>query len=199
MGNGDADVMSLGPISPFTPIPSDSTLFVETKRMVLEPIMENHALEMVDTLSDQRLYAFIPGNPPAVDGLKTRYLKWQTRCSPAQDQLWLNWAARQKIEKNLIGHFQAGLIRESREANVAYLVGFQFQRQGYAFEALTAIVDFLANSLQAKAVKATIDTRNIASINLVKKLGMVQVQFIKNADHFKGSDSDEFVFERIFR
>ena len=38
------------------------------------------------------------------------------------------------------------------------------------------------------------DARNLASINLVKNLGMTQVEFIAKADHFKVSDSDEFVF-----
>ncbi|MBP9708765.1 MAG: GNAT family N-acetyltransferase [Oligoflexales bacterium] len=59
-------------------------------------------------------------------------------------------------------------------------------------------MELLFDKVAAKSVKAWIDTRNLASINLVKKLGMTQVEFIAKADHFKGTDSDEFVF-RIVR
>jgi hypothetical protein len=37
-----------------------------------------------------------------------------------------------------------------------------------------------------------------AKANLAKKLGMVQVEFIKDADFFKGATSDEFVFSKVF-
>jgi [ribosomal protein S5]-alanine N-acetyltransferase len=42
--------------------------------------------------------------------------------------------------------------------------------------------------------KAWTDTRNLASHRLLEKLGFTKIEEIKNADEFKGSVSDEFVY-----
>jgi hypothetical protein len=41
---------------------------------------------------------------------------------------------------------------------------------------------------------ASIHIRNEGSMGLVKKMGMSQVDFIANADHFKGMDSEKCFF-----
>ena len=169
-------------------------LEIETKRLILEPIVESHAIELVELLAHPDLHTFVPSDPPVLEKLKDQYRYWERRISPKGDELWLNWAAKSKESGRIIGHFQAGMT-VFREASIAYTVGKSFQRRGFAYESLSAILSFLFEKLGAKSVKAWIDTRNEASVCLVKKLGMVQVELIKNADHFKGADSDEFVFE----
>jgi len=42
---------------------------------------------------------------------------------------------------------------------------------------------------------AEIDPRNVSSIALVESLGFRRIAFQKNADHFKGSSSDEYRYE----
>ena len=106
----------------------------------------------------------------------------------------MNWIARLKSDKNVIGHFQAG-FGKSLESNLAYTVGINFQKKGYAFEGPSSVIGFLFRKMNIRIVKMWIDTRNMPSIKLVKKLGLSQIEFIAKADHFKGTDSDEFVFE----
>ncbi len=175
---------------------NDLELRIETDRLILEPICERHALDMTTLLSDPDLHTFIPSDPPTLEKLKSQYKYWESRISPKEDELWLNWVGRLKSNGRIVGHFQAG-VKTSLEATIAYMIGKDFQRQGFAFEGLTKVIDLLFEGTRAKSVKAWIDTRNQASINLVKKLGMNQVEFIAKADHFKGSDSDEFVFELV--
>ncbi|MBK9294800.1 MAG: GNAT family N-acetyltransferase [Oligoflexia bacterium] len=176
-------------------VPKDEDLFLTTKRLVLEPVLESHAEEMFKLLSSPKLYDFIPQDPPELEKLKESYKKWETRSSPDGSELWLNWIARLKTNGKLIGHFQAGFKDES-EISVAYTIGVEFQRQGLAFEGLACVAEFLKNKLKGKIVKAFVDTRNFPSIELLKKLEFNQSGFIKNADFFKGSSSDEFLFEK---
>lgn len=168
-------------------------LGLETNRLILEPINEGHAPEMVELLADPDLHTFVPSDPPTVEKLQSQYKYWESRISPQEDELWLNWVGRSKSDGRLIGHFQAG-VKRSLEASIAYTVGKEFQRSGYAYEGLTKIMELLFVEVDAESVKAWIDTRNQASIGLVKKLGMSQIEFIAKADYFKGTDSDEFVF-----
>ena len=85
-------------------------------------------------------------------------------------------------------------MKKSLDASIAYTIGTEFQRCGLAYEGLTAVLELLFDKIAVISVKAWIDTRNEPSIGLVKKLGMNQTEFIAKADHFKGADSDEFVF-----
>lgn len=175
-------------------VPDDSTLLLETVRLTLESVAICHAAEMVQLLADEALHRFVPSDPPTLHALEDTYRYWEKRISPKGDELWLNWIAREKRSKLAIGHFQAG-IKASGEASIAYTVGIKFQRRGFALEALKEICQFLENKIKAAPIKAWIDTRNIASISLVKKLGMNQIATIENADQFKGASSDEFVFQ----
>ena len=70
-------------------------------------------------------------------------------------------------------------------------------KSGFATEGLQEVFRFLSARMGIGEVKAWIDTRNLASIALVEKLGLQRVERIENADHFKGTRSDEFVFFRV--
>ena len=177
--------------------PSDSNLLIKTERLTLEPVLISHAKEMAILLKDPELYDFVPQDPPEVSNLRKTYEVWSKRISPSRDELWFNWVARLNATNKAVGHFQAG-VKSNSESNVAYTVGLRYQRQGFATEALKSILAFLNSTMGVKTVKAWIDTRNKASIDLVKKIGMVQVDFIKNADHFKNADSDEYVYQISF-
>lgn len=177
--------------------PSDDNLVIETTRLILEPIKVDHAKEMVSVLSSPKLYTYVPQDPPNLDKLKKTYQFWSKRISPDGDEIWLNWAARLRESKRLVGQFQAGYKPE--ESSIAYTIGLEFQRTGFALEALTGIFAFLMDKMGTTIVKAWIDTRNLPSILLVKKLGMKKVDILRNADHFKGSDSDEYVFQKLLR
>ena len=48
----------------------------------------------------------------------------------------------------------------------------------------------------SELAEAFIDTRNRASLALVQRLGFTLRTTIYNADTFKGSSSDEYVYER---
>ena len=178
-------------------IPSDEKLLIKTKRLILEPILVSHANEMAKLLEDSELYTFIPNDPLDLAKLQKKYELWSKRISPDRDEIWLNWAARLTASDEVVGHFQVG-VREGTESNLAYTVGLKWQRKGFALEALHAVLKFVNANMDLRVIKAWIDTRNIASIKLVEKIGMQRVGFVQKADHFKGSDSDEFIYQFSF-
>src|SRR4029079_127344 len=69
---------------------------LETPRMVLEPLVADHATALFETLQHPDLYTYIPQDPPSsLDALKIRYAALPTRHSPDGQEDWLNWALRQ--------------------------------------------------------------------------------------------------------
>jgi RimJ/RimL family protein N-acetyltransferase len=166
-----------------------------TPRLTLEPITAAHAPLLFAGLSDPSLYPFIPQNPPAdVEALEARYRRLESRSSPEGDEWWLNWAVR-LTDGPYVGVVQA-TVDEDNLATLAWFTFSDRQRQGYAFEAVTALCAHLEGPFMAEAFEVRIDTRNLASIGLVEKLGFERVQTVSGADYFKGARSDEHVYRK---
>jgi RimJ/RimL family protein N-acetyltransferase len=175
------------------PTPRDEPLV--TERLVLEPLVVAHAQALYPFLCDERLYPYIPQEPPAsMDALAERHRRLEPRRSPDGQQVWLNWAARLREGSSYVGVFQA-TIEPDGEAFLAYMVFPAQQRQGYAREGGQRVIECLVGEYGVCQVVAEIDTRNRASVAVVEALGFVRVAEHLAADFFKGSVSDEYRYE----
>jgi ribosomal-protein-alanine N-acetyltransferase len=71
-----------------------------------------------------------------------------------------------------------------------------FQRQGFAAEAVEAVLAHLKKDAGVREARALLDTRNEASWRLMERLGFRRDRTIKDADQFKGASSDEYEYLR---
>ena len=168
---------------------------LETPRLILEPILPAHAPMLNESLQDEVLYRFVPQDPPpSLEALTDRYDFLSARRSPDGREAWLNWAVREKHSGDYVGTLEA-TVEEDPLAFIAYMVFVPYQRRGFAAEACRRLLEHLLDDYRVGVVVAEIDTRNSASIALVESLGFEQVGFQRDADHFKGSTSDEYRYE----
>ena len=167
----------------------------QSSRLDMKLVQKTLAPVVWSVLNDTTLYTYIPDEPPTLDKLEENYAFWEQRISPDKTEYWLNWVIFTKDEQKSIGTLQAGVHIESKVATIAYKVGTSFQRKGYATEAVTAMIEHLKLHYKVSQIKAWIDTRNQPSIKLAERIGMSQIEIIEKADHFKGSDSDEYVYQ----
>jgi RimJ/RimL family protein N-acetyltransferase len=96
---------------------------------------------MVEVLSDIDLYAFTGGDPPSLNELEARY-RAQVAGPAASDEVWHNWILRLAETGIAVGFVQATV--NGNAADVAWVVGVGWQRQGLATEAAMAICGWLA-------------------------------------------------------
>jgi [ribosomal protein S5]-alanine N-acetyltransferase len=172
-----------------------SSPHIATQRLILEPLTAGHADALFAPLSDAALYTFLPGDPPvSVAALRERYKRLQARRSPDGHELWLNWAERQH-NGSFVGLVEA-TVHADATAHVAYFVFTAFQRQGFAAEAVEAVLTHLKNDVGVREARALLDTRNEASWRLMERLGFRRARTIKDADKFKGASSDEYEYLR---
>jgi ribosomal-protein-alanine N-acetyltransferase len=186
-------------INPLASTPVGETT-LETDRLLLEPLMPEHAPLLVKDLADERLYRFIPTDAPeSAEALETRYRKLSSRRSPDGSQVWLNFAMRLREEGTLPKASYVGMLEATvfpnRSAYVAYTVFVPFWRQGYAREGCARMLRDLLEDYRVRVVVAEMDTRNAASVALAESLGFERVGTTLRADHFKGSVSDEHRYE----
>ena len=136
----------------------------------LEPQMAGHAAELYAVLRDPGLYQFTDdGAPESEDWLRQRLARLESRASPDGAFHWLNWVVRE-ASGSVVGYVQATLDAEG-VAEIAYVIGRQFWRRGFAGEACRVMLAELAETFGARRIVARIDTRNAASLALVRKLG----------------------------
>lgn len=167
-----------------------------TPRLRLEPLTAEHAPRLFPVLSDPTLYTYTPAEPPeSVESLRERYERLQRRVSPSGEEIWLNWAVWVERSGCYAGVVQA-TVRHEGNALIAYEFAEPFRGAGYATESCEAVMAALASDYSVERVLAHVDTRNLASIRLLERLGFHRIDWIRGADYFKGAWSDEFVYAR---
>jgi RimJ/RimL family protein N-acetyltransferase len=142
-----------------------------TARLVLKPLAESDADEMAGVLAAPELYTFIGGEPPTVDGLRTRYARLVVGHSPDGSQEWVNWIARRAEDGAAVGTVQATVTDGGRRADVAWVVGAPWQGRGYAVEAASALVAWLRDRGVAD-IRANIHPEHTASARVAERLGL---------------------------
>jgi len=82
------------------------------------------------------------------------------------------WAITLNGQDKMIGKcilFQ--FSRDKHRAEIGYILNRKYWRQGLTYQALGAVIDFAFNTLKLHRIEADVDTENMASIALLKKLG----------------------------
>lgn len=83
------------------------------------------------------------------------------------------WLVCLKDTDEIIG--RAGIsnreVDGENQLELGYVIGEEYQCQGYAFEACEAICEFAKKQLEAKELVCFMDKENLSSVRLAEKLG----------------------------
>ncbi len=162
--------------------------------IILEDLHSDHAEHLYDILQDDRVYTFIPENAPkSIKSLKNKFQILE-KGSLKEEELWLNYVIYSLNNSKYIGTLQATVLLKKNSILIAYILDPKVWGKGYAKKALSIMINNLEAKYKNFRFFAYIDSRNERSIRLVKKLGFKCVDYIENADFFKGSSSHELVF-----
>lgn len=139
----------------------------------LEPLMESHARSLYPLLRDETLWEFTDESPPeSLLALRARYRRLESRRSADGTQLWLNWAIALH-DGTVIGIVQATVPAGRASIAIAYVLGRPYWSHGYAYEAVSAMMASIEESLGRVEFLATVDCRNVASERLLARLGFI--------------------------
>jgi len=167
----------------------------DTARIIFEILKVEHAGKVFNAFKDDRIYKYIPLLRYATTReLEERYNTLSSKGPNDGTCVWLNWILRDKIIHQYIGWIQATIYNNGKAA-LAYIIFPKYWRQGYAKEACGSIIEHIFGTYSIESIFVEIDTKNEASIKLVKSLGFILVGEKKDADYFNGAKSDEYTFE----
>jgi RimJ/RimL family protein N-acetyltransferase len=127
---------------------------LRTARLLLTPLAEEDAGPLAAVLTDPALWRHVGGEAETADTFRRR--------AADTDPAHLNWVVRQP---EVAGYVQATL--DGGVAWLAWVIGADFQRRGYATEAAAAVRDHLA-----VPAAAAIAEQNLASEAVARTIGL---------------------------
>ncbi len=171
--------------------------------MFAEILTEHLTLRALEVSDAQRIFEY--RSRPDV----SRFQSWGTESAddihlclselpqtePGQPGSWYQIGIILRSSGELIGDcgFQV-LATEPREAEVGIALAPEFQGQGYATEALRALLDYLVVALGKDRIYGSVDPRNDRSMKLLQRVGMrKEAQRVKSL-WFKGEWVDDAIF-----
>ena len=166
--------------------PALEAAIITTERLVLVPLQAEDADELCDLLYDERLHEFIGGRPTSRLELHDRFVLLAAG-SPRAGETWMNWVVRRRLDSQAVGTVQATVrvVDEREVARLGWMVGVDWQNQGYASEAAVALVKWVRRQ-GMEDVGANIHPDHEASATVATRAGLHQTE-------------EEFEGERVWR
>ena len=148
-----------------------------TARLAMLPLRVEHAAEMAKVLADPNLYTFTGGEPPTVEGLENRYRR-QLAGPGRDDEHWLNWVIQ--YDDQLVGYVQTTVTGSTAE--IAWVVGTDWQGRGYAKEAALGLVAWL-NEQGVERIIAHVHPDHAASAAVTAAAGLTRTDHLEDGEY----------------
>ena len=141
----------------------------ETKRLILRKLKDSDANDIFEMRKDPDIMRYI--GEPQTDFESS--IKWVARMSERWDKERIGFAAVvDKKTKVFVGWCGLWTLKETAEIEVGYAIATKFWGQGYATEAAARCLEYGFEELKLEKIVALAFPENIASQNVMKKLGM---------------------------
>lgn len=148
------------------------TKYLKTKRLTLKKMTMRDLDDFIEYKGDPNYYEFQPGSPMTSQKCKEKLENIIERYNN-KDKPFLMWGIY--FNNKLIGTISINGYNDiCKSCSLAYGINKKFQRQGFAFEVSSYIIDFIFSTTDINRIDLAAWDGNIASQNLANKLGFIQ-------------------------
>jgi RimJ/RimL family protein N-acetyltransferase len=172
----------------------EPTLTLWTPRLCLRSMRLEDAADVARYRSDPEVARFQTWEPRDVTEV-VAFVRSQLVLQPNTPGSWYQLTIVKRLEGTVIGdcglHFPD---HETDQAEVGITLDRTYHRQGYATEALAAVLSYLLDDLGKHRVYARVDPRNQASISLLERLGMRYEGRLRETVRLRGEWADDLMY-----
>lgn len=170
---------------------------IETDRLILRPLALTDEDDLLEYQSHPEIVRYIPWPERTREQVREALEKFISKSESSKnpdvlidngDFILLAWELKDGPHKGkVIGQSNISMERkEDQYGEFGYVTHQNFQRQGYAFEASKALLNYAFTNFPLHRIVAMIDTRNPESARLAEKLGMRREGEFIESEFFKG-------------
>jgi RimJ/RimL family protein N-acetyltransferase len=167
---------------------------ITTERLALRDLEANDGPRVFSYHRHPDVARFQSWGTESVDVIQ-RYIRNLAAVEPGEPGHWYQVGVYLRESDKLIGDCGFRVLENAPEqAEVGITVAPEFQGQGYAAEALQALLNYLFKTLMKHRVVGSVDPRNTASIRLLERAGLrKEAHFVKSL-WFRGEWVDDVIF-----
>ncbi len=154
---------------------------ISTARLTIRRLASPDWKDLLELMSDEEFFRFQDGVPLDEDGV-LRWLESDAHVKITTPNQTLYLGIEVKDGAKLIGYMSVDFT-DAQRRQVTFSIGLngKFQRQGFAHEAVVALLTFCFEGLRLHRVAGWCDSRNAAAIRLLEKAGLRREgEFLKN-------------------
>lgn len=156
-----------------------SEAMIATPRLELHHICVDDLMSLFDTPDDVSIYEGKPyANPHPILMDQSGPLRWrvpQVKSDASVNKWFVRWMV-EKETREIVGSTSFhGPPDEAGMMEIGLGVHDDFQRRGYATEALTGMWSWVINQPGVELLRYTVDPNNEASVAVIKKFGFERV------------------------
>ncbi len=146
---------------------------LETPRLLLRAFEEGDVETFASYRSDPQVALYQGWDVPYSREQAANLIAALQSQHPGMPGEWYQIAIELKTSQVLIGDccFRV-LVDDARQAEIGFTLAQPYQGQGFATEAVTALLDYLFHQLNLHRVRANCDPENETSARLLKRVGM---------------------------
>jgi RimJ/RimL family protein N-acetyltransferase len=175
-------------------------LTLRTGRLQLRPFQESDLPAFAAYRSDPEVARYQSWTAPYSMEQASAFLEYMKHVIPGTPGTWFQLAMERHAQPGIIGDCAFQVLPENAsQAQIGFTLSRPFQQQGYAIEAVRALMDFLFSEYKLHRITATCDVLNLASAGLLERIGMRrEAHYIENI-WFKGAWGDEYLYAILDR
>lgn len=146
---------------------------LETERLILRPFRKGDEDDIFAILLDREGAYFCDGEEPfqPEDRYTQQYAELMEAYAEQENRIMLELKGEGKVIGTII--FGESSLRRVPNQDLAYQLHPDYQRKGYATEALRELIRYFFEETDVQMITANAVTQNTASQSLLRKLGFV--------------------------
>ena len=168
-------------------------MLLETKRLILRRFRPADAPVLAAYRSDPRVARYQSWDAP-FPLLRAETAVANFIAADPDRPGWFQYAAERTEDRALIGDVAVHLHDNLRQAEIGFTLAPAYQRQGFATEMVSAVLDRLFGVQGLHKVAGECDARNTASAALLERLGFVREGHLREQTYLKGEWTDDLIY-----
>ncbi|HEY7271470.1 MAG TPA: GNAT family protein [Actinoplanes sp.] len=168
-------------------------MVIGTERLVLRRFRPSDAETLAAYRSDADVARYQSWTPP-VTLEQSRVLVAAFAAGNPDQPGWFQYAVERTSDRVHIGDVGVDLQGNRRQAEIGFTLAPAYQRQGYAGEAVRAMLDHLFRVRGLHKVSAEVDARNAASARLLERTGFTREGLRRSHTWIKGEWTDDLLY-----
>jgi len=166
---------------------------IYSERVLIRPIHSKDALEVFSYRSNFEVNKYQNWIPSTMEEVN-RFIDKNPNAFN-EPHTWFQLVIEKKDTQEVIGdigvHFEDPQILQ---CELGCTINEKYQHQGFASEALKAVINHLFHHLNKHRVKASIDPRNTKSIRLMERLNFRKEAHFKESLYFRDTWVDDVIY-----